>query len=126
MNKRIRKKRHLGEFNVIDLSVSAIINGMDHDQWLDKFIEFIESVNLSCCGGANKDIIDFGIVKHIERKTPNGRIKHRQVSVGLEDAEKLVSWLTANGATDINFKYELGWGHRRKPAKHEMVKHGLS
>ena len=116
MNKRMRKKRHLGEFNTIDLDIEAKIANLN-DEWFDKLFDYLSSINLFGGGGdSSTGEVGFGICKYLN---------HKPVSITKSDKDDVVDWFTKNGATDIKIEYVLGWGHRRKPAKHELAKHGL-
>jgi hypothetical protein len=66
MNKRLRKKKHLGEFKELCFELSFKLNVESDsikDRFMDEFISLIEDNNLICCGGYSKDF-SFCIAKN--------------------------------------------------------------
>lgn len=62
LNRRQRKKLHVGEFQEFHFEVSgSLVSGIDEDALLDAFIAWIESCNLYFAGGFNEGEIG-GIV----------------------------------------------------------------
>jgi uncharacterized protein YggL (DUF469 family) len=60
MNRRLRKKLHLGEFQVLGLQVKAsCLDGPPSDEALDAFLADIESRNISTGGGYGETISAF-------------------------------------------------------------------
>jgi len=62
LNRRQRKKLHVGEFQELHFEVrGSLVSGIDEDAFLDEFIAWIESCNLYFAGGFNEGEIG-GIV----------------------------------------------------------------
>jgi len=57
MRKRLRKKRHLGEFKEEGFNVTFSFDGdaLEQDVFLDRFIEAVETNGLTCGGGFGKE-----------------------------------------------------------------------
>ena len=95
MNKRLRKKRHLGEFKefgfIISLNLRSELTERELDAWLDDLIEAVERLNLGICGGGNFEQEYFCI-----------RLKGR-APVTIEDRAALNEWL-AQDSRLVNFQ----------------------
>ena len=71
MNKRIRKKKHKGEYQCycVDL-VATIIKGFDVDKFWDDYIEAVENNNCLCGGGIVGNTLDMTIDLGIKMNNP--------------------------------------------------------
>ena len=89
MNRRLRKKRHLGEFKEfgfeISLKLRPELTELELDAWLDDLIEVVEGRNLGLCGGGNLEQDYYCI-----------RLRGR-APVTIEDREALEKWLSQDG-----------------------------
>ena len=86
MNKRIRKKKHLGEFTEWGFTISF---STEIDLW-DRLIDMIESNDLSIGGGGSLPNYFCFIVEHNKHKMTD---QHRQI---------VRTWLEENNCTNIN------------------------
>lgn len=113
MKKRLRKKKHLGEFDCIGFSLEVTFNIGDgeFDALHDAFIDYIESINLCCGGGMGRNWSLF------VNKWDDTVIKE-------EERVKVVEWLMKVGGTKINTHYESAW-HCRPLTKSGLNKYGL-
>ena len=61
MNKRLRKKKRVGEFTEWGLPVvGRVVSQQAADPFLDSFIEFVESKSMFCAGGfSSSGVFDF-------------------------------------------------------------------
>jgi len=103
MRKRLRKKRHVGEFRENGFFLAARYPDMDNeksDAILYAFLDFIERRNLSGGGG-----FEFGMF--ISRLCPHGRCQSCEWRYGRDrmfgpvtdaDREATVAWLRERGA----------------------------
>ncbi len=59
MNKRLRKKKHVGEFQEFGFKVHGMMqagtSAADQDAFLDRWIDFVEARELCFGGGSAKD-----------------------------------------------------------------------
>lgn len=97
MNRRIRKKLHLGEFNHKGFEITCKFDPHfvddKHAEFLDSYISFIESINLGTGGGANANDMGQFVTKHIPcRRKSNGKIHYKHESCTDEDREKVKTW----------------------------------
>ena len=87
MKKRLRKKKHIGEFAAFGVPVAAkLIDGTDFDSFLDTFLE--DAIEANCCyfgGGGQKDRLS-GIIE-LGRKNDLPEEKLKKVSY----------WFRSNG-----------------------------
>jgi len=106
MNRRLRKKKHKGEFNYKGFEVTCKfepeLDEQGVDFFLDSFIEYVESVGLGCGGGLNTK--DMG--QHIARCAPchrkrNGKIHYKSDHCTENDRQSIKKWLEDNGAKQI-------------------------
>lgn len=100
MRKRLRKKRHLGEYREYGFHVVAHHADMDDETFLIPFLDFIERRNLG--GGGS-----FEGGMFISRLCPHGRCQSCERKYGRDrmfgpvtdaDREAVVAWLRERGA----------------------------
>jgi uncharacterized protein YggL (DUF469 family) len=86
MKKRLRKKKHVGEFAVFGVPVAIrLVNGTDFDSFLDQFLE--EAIEANGCyfgGGGQKDRLS-GIIE-----------LGRKVDLPEQRLKKISAWLDTN------------------------------
>ena len=87
MNKRLRKKKRVGEFQELGIEVSCTVildsEDIEFEVWMDNFIEMIESLDLICGGG--------GLPKNW-----SVCVSKNKGSVSEEDRKSISKWLTDN------------------------------
>jgi uncharacterized protein len=87
VNKRLRKKKRVGEFQELGIEVSCTVDlaseDIEFDIWTDDFVRMIESLNLSCGGGGSFRDWSVCVSKH-------------KGSVSEEDKKSISKWLTDN------------------------------
>ncbi len=94
MNKRIRKKKHKGEFQEYLLEINVIpCDNIDMDKFCDDFVDMIESINCFCCGGFKKEFCEIVVELGAKKDNP------------LLNKDKIENWL--NNCEDIK-SYEFG------------------
>jgi len=102
MNKRLRKKKHVGEFNFFGFRVEVKfeIKKLFYeqvelvDQFVDKFIEIIEAAHLEMGGGINNSSFSMFITKYKQGKRNSyGGFKNSCVSCTDEDRQLVENWL---------------------------------
>ncbi|UJF17995.1 YggL family protein [Vibrio sp. SS-MA-C1-2] len=84
-NRRLRKKLYLGEFAIQGFAIScatSIKEFKEYDQFVDEFVDFIDSIELSF-GGGGLELFD-GFLCSI----------HRYESATEEQKEKVATWLS--------------------------------
>ena len=85
MNKRLRKKRHLGEFKEFGFSISLKLRPdlaeSELDVYFNDFLDTVERLNLAVGGGGQYDL-DFFCTR-LKGRTP----------ITLEDRDALEKWL---------------------------------
>jgi uncharacterized protein YggL (DUF469 family) len=76
MKKRLRKKKHYGEFTEYGFEITITRNRQkDFDEFFDSFIlEAIEGNNCSCGGGGVEDKLEF-VVECGTRENLNSKLK---------------------------------------------------
>ena len=116
MKKRLRKKKHLGEFAVLGVSLNVhFIEGFDEtafQQFIDDFIDWIEAKDLQFGGGGSRNTEWSGVID------PGTQL--RQIpSDALADLE---SWLRAREQVS-DFKISPPWDlyHGRDPFDAEPI-----
>lgn len=88
MKKRLRKKKHLGEFREYGVQICIVFHnqkdGWVADDWVSyRFVEFLESLNLCIGGGENE-------------KRFMGFISRNRGSVTIDETYKISEWLKNN------------------------------
>ena len=118
MKKRMRKKKHVGEFTVWGRQIIIYRNCSDHfDKFLDAFIEeAVEANGCYCGGGGSKNMLDIvvelGLQEHCE-----------------ERLQRIISWLQSR--TDVE-SWQIGekfdvWNDvykDLKPEEHQAIEPG--
>lgn len=100
MNKRLRKKKHKGEFNWrgfdVECKFDRELSAEEVDRLVDTFIEFVESRNLGCGGGFGPRDMGQYITKSVPhiRRSPNGRQKFSNAHCTSEDVVAIMQWLS--------------------------------
>jgi uncharacterized protein YggL (DUF469 family) len=86
MKKRLRKKKHVGEFAVFGVPVTiSLVDGTDFDSFLDAFLE--DAIEANGCyfgGGGRKDILS-GIIE-----------LGRKIDLPEERLKKISHWFDTN------------------------------
>jgi len=104
MNKRIRRKKHKGEFQEYLVELEAEFTG-DTDKFLDDFVDMIESINCYCGGGMFEGKLDMCIELGKKMDTP------------IENKNKIELWLKNEERVE---QYKFGdivdawYGHKIK------------
>ena len=91
MNKRLRKKKKLGEFAEYGFCVQGELNSdIDMIEWTDKFIFETEKLNLQLGGGFTKNTVS-AVVETAKLRNPfNGKWKSRiMTKKDRDDFEKI-------------------------------------
>jgi uncharacterized protein YggL (DUF469 family) len=96
MNKRIRKKKHLGEFDYRGFEITCtFVSPIDPEILMDQFIEFVELHDLGIGGGGDQNSMGFFVTKHIPgRRKPNGKRHYKHAHCDQRDQEILKEWLS--------------------------------
>jgi uncharacterized protein YggL (DUF469 family) len=104
MNKRLRKKKYIGEFNHFGFSIEGKFGAFcatDRDkridlvdQFLDELIEVIEANHLEMGGGVTPTGLSMFVLKHKQGKRDSrGEFKTSSVSCTDEDRQLVEDWL---------------------------------
>jgi uncharacterized protein len=87
MNKRLRKKKRVGEFQELGIEVSCVVSlgskSLEFDVWCDDFVLMIESLSLICGGGGESDTWSVFVCKN-------------KGSVTEENRQSISNWLSEN------------------------------
>lgn len=104
LKRRLRKKLHLAEFQelgfYINYKLPADFSTEEHEEHFCAFIDFIESINLSCGGGGAE------IVRYFVIHTPRG-------SVSPEQRSAVEAWLSGRkevGALEVGPLVDAWYG----------------
>lgn len=100
MNKRLRKKKHKGEFNFLGFEATCVFRPVLQDdaveEFLDRYIAFIEANNLGTGGGIDHLTMGQFITRCLPcRRKRNGKMQYRDDNATSEDRAKVVAWLEA-------------------------------
>ncbi len=93
MNKRIRKKRHVGEFNTKGFEVTCTFDPPlpDVDRVLDDYIAFCEANSLATGGGMSDK--SFGqFITRVGRPRHIGGGRYRYPDVDATEADRALVW----------------------------------
>ena len=92
MKKRLRKKKHLGEFAEWGRQLVITRNRKDgFDEFLDAFIEeAIESNGCYCGGGGKEDKLD--VVVELGRRSDDPAARLKRITVWLDARPDVQSW----------------------------------
>ena len=92
MKKRIRKKKHCGEFTEWGRQLVIMRNWKDgFDEFLDAFIEeTIESNGCYCGGGGNEDKLD--VVVELGRRSDSPAAKLGKITAWLDARPDVQNW----------------------------------
>ena len=110
MKKRMRKKKHVGEFTEWGRQIIIYRNCSDHfDKFLDAFIEEAVEANDCCCGGGGSKnmldiVVELGLQEHCEKRL-----------------QRIISWLQSRTDVEswkIGEKFDL-WHGSYKDLKSE-------
>ncbi|WP_394251990.1 YggL family protein [Vibrio profundi] len=102
-NRRIRKKLYLGEFAILGFEVSCVtsINDFDsYDQFVDEFIDYIDSIGL-CFGGGGLELFE-GFLCSIERYRSVTEEEKALVATWLENRREVTKVETSE-LVDANY-----------------------
>lgn len=106
MKKRLRKKKHLGEFAEHGFIVTGRSDptrtSEQHNAFVDEVLRFVESKNLGVAGNVAGPAIDFYVARLCRRPgcTRCNRMYGRDRQMGNvtnDDRETLVAWYEAHG-----------------------------
>lgn len=101
MNKRLRKKKHKGEFNYKGFEVTCtfepkLFDSDAVDRFLDEYIEFVESLELGTGGGIDeKQMGQHLCVMKGGRRQRNGQVRFGYGHATEEHRGKLYAWLSS-------------------------------
>ena len=92
IKKRLRKKKHCGEFTEWGRQLVIMRNQKDgFDEFLDAFIkEAIESNGCYCGGGGNRDKLD--VVVELGRRSDDPAARLKRITAWLDDRPDVQSW----------------------------------
>jgi len=91
MKKRLRKKKHLGEFTEWGRQLVIVRNRKDgFDEFLDAFIEAIESNGCYCGGGGKED--KSGVVVELGRRADDPDAKLSKITAWLDARPDVERW----------------------------------
>jgi uncharacterized protein YggL (DUF469 family) len=106
MKKRLRKKKHCGEFTEWGRQIVIIRNRKDDfDEFLDAFIEeAVEANGCYCGGGGKEDKLD--VVIELGRRSNDPEARLRRITAWLGARPDVLSWETGEefDIWDVNFK----------------------
>ena len=104
MKARLKKKRHLGKFDYKGFEINCKFTPPLSEEALDRlmndFIDFIESVDLGCGGGADPLQMGQFITKYIQNKRGKNRSFHG-ADCTETDKELVLNWLNSYGIKEI-------------------------
>lgn len=99
MKKHLRKKKHKGEFNYKGFEISCNFEPElirdQQDNFLDNFIDFVESVSLGICGGLSPKKMEQFVVKRDESRKVRGELRFKEAHCTEVDRQLVLKWLTA-------------------------------
>ncbi len=103
MNRRLRKKKHLGEFNYRGFEVVCeffpLLSEGEVDDFLDDFIEFVEANDLGCGGSCSSSRMEQFITKYVPtRRKSNGKMHYKNEHCTDSDREKVKAWIESKVA----------------------------
>lgn len=92
MKKRLRKKKHIGEFAEWGVQLVVMRNRKDeYDEFFDTFVEeAIESNGCLCGGGGKEDILD--VVVELGPRSGDPDAKMMKVTAWLDAREDVKHW----------------------------------
>src|SRR5208283_3698956 len=94
MKKRLRKKKHGGEFTEWGRQLVMTRNRKDgFEEFLDAFIEeAIEANGCYCCGGGKEDKLD--VVVELGRRSDDPAARLQKITAWLDDRPDVQGWRT--------------------------------
>ncbi len=96
MNKRLRKKKRLGEFTECGCQLVISLNRKDRvDEFLDSFIEEAIEANNCFCGGSGKDD-KLDVIVELGRMVDNPDGKLGRVTAWLDQRMDVAGYKTGN------------------------------
>jgi len=91
MRKRLRKKKHRGEFSEWGRQLVIIRNRKDQfDEFLDAFIETIEAHDCYCGGGGKEDTLN--VIVELGRPGDDRDARMKCIEAWLESRADVQSW----------------------------------
>lgn len=100
MKKRLRKKKHKGEFDwrgfQVDCTFDPPLSEEGVDTLLDAFIAFVESRNLGTSGGTGPDNASHYVMKWVpclQHRGFTGHLRYRHVHCTEDDRVAVEAWL---------------------------------
>lgn len=106
MNRRQRKKKHVGEFDYKGFEFEVLFKTEKQDHELEKIVDdlisYVESIDLGVGGGANRTSIGFFATKHLPTR-PNsiGKMYYKNAHCTDSDRNKVESWLRSRLPLDV-------------------------
>jgi uncharacterized protein YggL (DUF469 family) len=92
MKKRLRKKKHYGEFTEWGRQIVVIRNLMDgFDEFLDAFVEEAIEANGCYCGGGGKEN-KLNVVVELGRRSDDPDARLKRITAWLEVRSDVESW----------------------------------
>lgn len=101
MRKRLRKKKHLGEFIQYGFEIDGTWKEQgvylieQQDKFMDALIDFCEANDLACGGGGNADTFGFFITKVRRLKVWKPKNKYVNVSATGDDRKLMQDFLAS-------------------------------
>ena len=93
MKKRLRKKKHLGEYRVWGVEIAVTRNRADgFDEFLDAFIDVIEAYGCYCCSFGRDDKLDSFV--ELGRLAADPEAKLHKIAEWLGSRSDVDSWKT--------------------------------
>lgn len=94
MNKRLRKKKHIGEFTECGRQLVIMRNRKDgFDEFLDAFIEkAIEANGCYCGGGGKEDKLD--VIVELGRRLDDPAARMKAITAWLDARPDVQRWVT--------------------------------
>ena len=100
MKKRLRKKKHYGEFTEWGRQLVITRNRKDgFDEFFDAFIEEAVEANGCCCGGGGKDA-KLDVVVELGRRSSDPDAKLKRITAWLDARPDVGGWKTG-GEFDV-------------------------
>lgn len=111
MNRRIRKKKHRGEFDFagfsLEIEFKTIPTEVESVEMMDSFFSALEKNNLEFGGGWSTKKVDVFITKVSKQKRlRRGRIAYNSIDCTKEDRKFVDEWLRDN----CNFTCSISMG----------------
>jgi len=98
MNRRLRKKKHLREFDYKGFEILCVffplLSESEVDDFLDEFLEYLEANDLGSGGCTSSERMEQFVTKCVPtRRKSNGKMHYKNVHCTDLDREKVKAWI---------------------------------